>query len=396
MAPSSGGILVVLRCRENEPCAWATRSVPWVAPGGLPRGRFAAGEFPNFIARIRLLLYDQPFSLSVARGASPMTAITSNAEIEALRVLEARAQELRDFLESLPTHLKWERFDELRDRCARLKDNFPRPPSDERMRAAWVRTQERLSELHLALSSRSPRAGVIACYDDLSRAYELWLAAFRARAHAVGLATAVNASSVKPLIRARTLFHIAMGMTAVSLYQFFITRSQAMVVLLSLFAVAASLEITRRFSSRWNHILLTSPVFHPIARPREYHAVNSSTWYLMALCLITPLFSQPAVCAGVLILGLADPAAAWFGKKYGKTKLYRQKSVVGTLAFFAVAFAAASAYFVGLHAELSLGRCLAGAALAGAAGAVAELFSERIDDNFTVPIAAVLAASILI
>jgi dolichol kinase len=325
-----------------------------------------------------------------------MTAITSNAELEALRVLEARALELREFLESLPSHMKWERFDELRERCGRLIDQMPRPLNDERLKATWIRTQERLAELHVALSSHSPRARVMALYDELSRAYELWLPEFRARASAMGMSFPVQASSVKPLIRARTLFHMAMGTLAICLYQFVINLRQAMIILLSLLSITIGLEVTRRIWSRWNHILLTSRVFHPIARPREYHTVNSSTWYLTALCLIAPVFSQPAVSAGVLILAFADPAAAWVGKRYGKRKLHRQKSLVGSLAFVVVAFAVASAFLLGFYPQFTLGQRLGAAALAATAGAVAELFSERIDDNFTVPIAAVLASSILI
>ncbi|MBI5532003.1 MAG: hypothetical protein HY898_04760 [Deltaproteobacteria bacterium] len=325
-----------------------------------------------------------------------MTATTSSAELEALRMLEARAHELREFLESLPSHMKWERFDELRERCARLMDQMPRPFNDERLKATWVRTQERLAELHAALASPSTRARVMNRYDELSRAYEQWLAAFRARASAMGMSFPVRASSVKPLIRARTVFHMAMGTLAIGLYQFVINLRQAMIILLSLLGITITLEVTRRIWKRWNHILLTSPVFHPIARPREYHTINSSTWYLTALCLIGPLFSKPAVSAGVLILAFADPAAAWVGKRWGKRKLHRQKSIVGSLAFLVVAFVVASAFLLGLYPQFTIAQRLGAAGLAATAGAIAELFSERIDDNFTVPIAAVLASSLLI
>ena len=325
-----------------------------------------------------------------------MTAVTSNIELEALRALEARAQELREFLESLPNHLKWERFDELRERCARLLESLPRPTGDERVKAAWARTQQKLSELHAALCARSPRARVIARYDEVSRAYEQWLAAFRARARALGVRSPLHASSAKPLIGARTAFHVAMGVLGVSLYQFVLTRSMATIILYSLLGAVIFLEVTRRMWARWNHILLTSPIFHPIARAREYHTINSSTWYLTALCIVTPIFSQPAVGSAVLILAFADPAAAWFGRRYGKRKLYRQKSFVGSLAFLIVGFLAAGAFLLTLWPAIAPARALAAAAVCSLAAAIAELFSERIDDNFTVPIAGVLAAATLI
>lgn len=327
-----------------------------------------------------------------------MTSITTTtpSELEALQRLEAHAQELREFLETLPAYMKWERFDELRDRSAKLLGSLPRPACDERLRARWVQIQRGLSDLNEAITAQSPRARIMAYYDELSRDYEQWLAAFKARARAVGMTTPVRASSAKPLIRARTLFHIAMGVMAVSLYQFVITRTQAIIILYSLMSVVVGLEVTRRIWARWNHILLTSPVFHPIARAREYHKVNSSTWYLCALCIVAPLFSQPAVSIAVLILAIADPAAAWIGRRYGSRKLYRQKSYVGTLTFFMTGFVVAGAFLVGLWPAIPMARALGAAALCACVAAVAELFSERIDDNFTVPIAGAIAASVLI
>jgi dolichol kinase len=325
-----------------------------------------------------------------------MTSATSNAELEALRLLESYAQELRDFLETLPGHLKWERFDELRERSSRLLGSLPRPACDERLKARWALMQQRLSDLNAAITNQSPRARIMARYDELARDYEQWLSAYRARAHAVGMSTPVRASSAKPLIRARTLFHMAMGVLAISLYQFAITRTQAMIILWSLLGGAVSLEITRSMWSKWNRILLNSPVFHPIARPWEYHQVNSSTWYLTALCIVGPLFSQPAVSIAVLILALADPAAAWFGKRWGKRKLYRQKSYVGTLTFFVVGFLVAGAFLIGLWPSIPVARSIAAAALCSGVAAIAELFSERVDDNFTVPIAGAIAAALLI
>jgi dolichol kinase len=321
---------------------------------------------------------------------------SSTAELETLRALEVRAQELREFIETLPGHLKWERFDELRERCSRLLDSLPRPAGDERLKAAWASTQQKLSELHAALSAQSPRARVIARYDELSRSYEQWLAALTQRARALGASAPLRVTSAKPLIRARTLFHIAMGVLGVSMYQFVLSQSGAMIVLYSLLGVVVGLEVTRRIWARWNHILLNSPVFHPIARPREYHTVNSSTWYLTALCIVTTVFSQPAVSAAVLILAFADPAAAWVGRRYGTRKLYGRKSWVGSLTFFVVGFAVASAFLLTLWPTIAPARALSAAAVCALAAAVAELFSERVDDNFTVPLAGAVAAALFI
>jgi len=337
------------------------------------------------------------------RSPEIMTAtINQTAEFEALRALEMQAQELRELLESLPDKLKWdrERFEgmreELSERCARLVRELPKPAPESAVHIAWVRTHERLSEFQSALSACSPRDRIQERYEELSRAYEQWVAAFGARMRTMGVQAPSRVTTLKPLMRARTLFHIGMGVGAVSIYQFLLTKAQAVTIMWSVFGVVLGLEVTRRIWTRWNHILLTSPLFRPIARPREYRKVNSASWYVTALSLLVPFFSQASVCAAVLVLAVADPAAAWIGRKYGTRKLYHRKSWVGSATFAVAGFLTAIGYLFAFHGSLGTSRILMGAALCALAGAIAELFSERVDDNFTVPIAGAIVASLLI
>ena len=322
-----------------------------------------------------------------------MTHTGVSHELAALQALERYAQDFHEFLESLPRPVTRERAEELRARCAKLLEDIPRPLEDERWKQLRDRTQERLKEMQAALSSHWSAPRITEAHEELGRAYESWIAALRSAARSMGTAAPRSVSSFNPLIRARSLFHVGMGVLGVSLYQFVLTRAQAAIILFSLMGVIAFLEITRRAWPRWNHILLTSPVFRPIARPREYYSVNSSTYYVIALCLITPLFSKPAVIAAVLVLAFADPAAAWIGKKYGRIKLYGKKSYAGSFAFLVVGFAVSMVYLL-WAGGVTPARCLMVALAASLAAAIAELFSGRLDDNFTVPIAGTLAASL--
>ena len=297
----------------------------------------------------------------------------------------ASAAEVHAFLDRLPAHLKRGRISQLRRECAALLDRAPAEAGER-----WTRLRQSLAELRAGLDSGAARAYVLAKYEDAARAYEHWVASHRA-----SNAGAPEAASLKPLKGARTWFHVAMGLTATGLYTFALTRAQSEAVLLVLLAIFATLEVTRRMSGRWNHLLVTG-VFKTIARPREYYRINSATYYLAALCLVTPVFSQAAVLTGVLILGFGDPAAAWIGKAWGHRKLYRNKSLAGSLAFVAAGVLSSGAYLVAFHPELPLASRLGAAALASLCGAVAELFSARLDDNLTVPIAAVLAAALFV
>jgi len=321
--------------------------------------------------------------------------LSSPASIETLQALERYAQELHDFLDSLPQNLGRERFEELRSRCQKLCDESPRPLEDDRLRAAWARTQERLREMNTALADSSPKAYLLSRHEELSRTYESWVLAFRSSSLAGARASTIRVPSLRPLVGARTVFHMAMGASCACLYQFLLTRWQAMTILVCCLAVFGTLEITRRFSATWNHFL-NRKLFRAIARPHEYHSTNSATYYLTALCLLTPFFSRPAVIVGVLILGFSDPAAAWFGKRFGKAKLHKQKSYVGTAAFIAVGIAISTAFLAIFYPEIALWRRLLVPAVASTAAAVAEVYSGRLDDNLTIPVAGVLAAAAFI
>jgi len=277
--------------------------------------------------------------------------------------------ELHAFLDQVPAGLKGGRIVELRQQCHHLMTQAPQ-----------TRVQEALAELHTALDGQTARSFVLSRYENATKAYEQWLATWRKERSAP--------ASLSPLIVARTLFHAGMAVVAVVCYQFFLTRAQATGVLLTLLTIFTTLEIARRYSERFNQFLVHT-FFKPIARPRELHKTNSATWYLLALTCVTPFFSRDAVITGILVIGFGDPAAAWIGKRFGKLKLYKNKSLVGSVGFFVTSVLVSSAFlFKFSHPSF------AGIIAAAAAGTIAELYTARLDDNLTVPIAATLAAAI--
>lgn len=310
--------------------------------------------------------------------------------------LEAHARELHAFLEATPALLDAQRLDELRQWCWKLVESAPRSLEDPRLDAAWRRGHERLVALQSALATAVPPAVLRDLYDELARGYEQWIVQLRAARQRYGVQGAAALDSVKSLIGARSVFHIGSGVLAAAVYQFLLGPTGCMVVLASLLAVFGFLEVSRRLSPSWNHTICSSRLFRPIRRPDEYHRVNSATWYLIGLCLLVPLASKPAVIAAVLILAFADPAAAWFGKRFGRRKLHRSKSVAGTCAFLAVALAIGWPYLAAFGPDLTVGR--AGLlALSGAiSGALAETFSGPLDDNLTVPVASALTITALL
>lgn len=230
--------------------------------------------------------------------------------------------------------------------------------------------------------------------DTLARAYEELLLELREKRVARAAALA-QSRQLKPVNYARNVFHAANGITAVTLYHFLLTKQQALWILGTIFAVFATLEITRRFSTRWNDFLVDK-VFGAISRPSERYRVNSATLYLLALIIITASFPKAAVEAAILVLGLGDPMASLIGKRFGRRKLFRDKSVAGTAAFFVTSFVAVGV-LLGLTAEgLSAARLVLAAGGIAVAGAVTELLSSRIDDNFSIPVVCAAIGALLL
>ena len=202
-------------------------------------------------------------------------------------------------------------------------------------------------------------------------------------------AAPVPRAVARPANMTRSLFHVASGALSLALMRLLPGRTWLIAVSLT-FAVAAwSMEVARRRSPAANDLLMR--FFSPIAHPQERHRVNSSTWYCTALLILASFFPLRAAELGVVVLGLADPAAGFIGRRFGRTRLRTGRSLEGTLAFVAVGTLGALAALIAFH-ELPWAPRITLALVAAVAGAVAELVSTRADDNFTIPLTVAVAA----
>jgi dolichol kinase len=97
-------------------------------------------------------------------------------------------------------------------------------------------------------------------------------------------------------------------------------------------------------------------------------------------------FNMAVANAAIIILLFGDSASTIFGKKYGKTPLpfNKQKTIVGTLAFFVVAL-------IGAWTQVPIFPALFGAL----SGALTEAYSP-IDDNVPIPLISAFAMSLVI
>lgn len=267
-------------------------------------------------------------------------------------------------------------------------------------RIGAVRTQ--LGALTDAPAPASPLANRIATLaDQLSSAPEVdrrgpWLK-FRAEVQPAYEAVVhdlrrerVELPSLRPTNYLRNALHVTSSVTGLAIIEFSPSPMWPIVAAGAFTLVGWAMEFGRKRSERINAFCMR--LFGKTAHPHEAHRVNSATWYATALFLIALARCVPAAAVGLIVLGLGDPAAAIIGKRFGKHKLIHGRTLEGTLAFTLVGGTAAFAFLAAIHPALGLGAAALAAFVGAASGALAELVSKRLDDNFTIPLAAFAAA----
>ncbi len=246
-----------------------------------------------------------------------------------------------------------------------------------RLRDVYRVLREKQPAPDLAATARAPawngyRAALVLAYDELSACLRLF---------------AVRVPNVRPTNYARTSFHAIMGTSVLALLELVLNAEQRWMLPLAISSVFWFLEGLRRVSPGANDALMKA--LGLIAHPHERRKVNSSTWYATALTILGLGFRIELCAIAVAILAFADPAAGLVGRRFGSVRLVQQKSLEGTLAFFVVGTLAALSVLSIWH-PMPLTSMLAIAACASFAAALTELFSQRIDDNFSVPLGAAL------
>lgn len=312
-----------------------------------------------------LAIQSQPAALELHRLLRDLDPSQFRVEIEA--ALRARIAEMACTFRRICERPQNPELEELHSALTDIADvlckELPAPElPTENVREAW--------------GTYCKRLGV--AYERLS---------LRLRARQVAL------PSLRPTNYARSLVHVSCGLLSLLILEHLLDPHLRTVVPLGFAVFFWFLEGLRRVSKKANGILMK--LFRPIAHPREAYQVNSSTWYGTSLALLGLFFPLPLCAVAIAVVAFADPAASLVGRRYGRTKLVGQRSLEGTTTFAVVGTLAG---FVALrvwhHAEFSPLRALAITAAAGVAAALAELFSDKLDDNFSVPMTAAVVGCI--
>lgn len=130
-------------------------------------------------------------------------------------------------------------------------------------------------------------------------------------------------------------------------------------------------------------------VFEGLFRDRENDYLISAVFFVISCIIAFAAFEYWIATLAMLMTVFGDIFAAIFGKAFGKTKIFErhEKTYVGTLAGFAanltVGFLAVPDFFY-----LALVMAIA--------ASLVELFTNKLDDNLTVPLSAGFVGQMLV
>jgi dolichol kinase len=190
----------------------------------------------------------------------------------------------------------------------------------------------------------------------------------------------------------RKLWHMGMGVFGLYCY-FKLGLSQEFTALLGVILafIAITVDIVR-FGNPVAQKLFTTAL-GPFMRRSELESFTGFPFYALGVAVTLVLFKEPIAVLAVLFLVFADPIASLVGVQFGKDKIFKNKSVQGSLA----------ALFVCTFITLLYGqvygvigfRLIIFSVLAGIIGSASEICSFKIDDNLTIPILSGLGLSVL-
>jgi dolichol kinase len=182
----------------------------------------------------------------------------------------------------------------------------------------------------------------------------------------------------------RRFFHLANGTSTATAYALLLTHEQVIHVF---GAIACIVYVVDRVRIAYPEVVARHAPWVNRLLVRAEEQVRESAMIPYAIAVLLTIISVPKLAALVAIytLAVADPFAAVVGIRYGRRRIARNRSLEGSLAFFAATLAIAALVF-GYGTDASTLAIVAAASTIALVAAGCELLPLRIDDNLTIPI----------
>ena len=134
-------------------------------------------------------------------------------------------------------------------------------------------------------------------------------------------------------------------------------------------------------------VMYHNMLFKDITRSKELESFVGAS-YVFLSCLIVLLFFEIKIaCTSLFIMSISDSLSAIVGKRFGAIKIYKKKTLEGTLAFLL-----SSLIIILMVPELNLFHAI----IATLVATIVELYSvDVIDDNLSIPISFCLVMTLL-
>ncbi len=118
-----------------------------------------------------------------------------------------------------------------------------------------------------------------------------------------------------------------------------------------------SIDVIRFYSPRSNEAIANLPFYGKLMRTVEKDHFNATTYYLLASTILVTAYRfgycrEVTLIASIMVLGVADPAAAWARHKVAQRQIAYAR-VYGVIAFIASSFLMLWAVSWGLHGRFS-------------------------------------------
>lgn len=189
----------------------------------------------------------------------------------------------------------------------------------------------------------------------------------------------------------RNVYHLGTGLLF-PLGYYFGNKTGTIITISVFFLIILILEILRfkhQKFNRWAFKHLT-----PLFKAKEKSHLVGTTYFLLGT-LIAVIFSPKYIAIlSLTFLAVSDVAAAFVGERWGRIRIYNNKSLEGAASFFISSIILGIALMQvpslrmeGLNIQLVIWASLT--------ATLVELFSCRIDDNFTIPVITSLLMTII-
>lgn len=182
----------------------------------------------------------------------------------------------------------------------------------------------------------------------------------------------------------RKILHLS-GLLTVVVYTFVLNYfSEQMAILVLTAGLLVLLEIEY---IRLEHRPKIANAFSALLRKHEKTQLNGAVFFLISCIIVFAAFDYWVAFVAMFMTVFGDMFAAIVGKSFGKIKIWRKKTLVGTLAGFAANLLVG---FLILPGEWLLVFSMALTAT------LVELFTNKLDDNLTVPLSAGFVGQMLV